>query len=177
LPFNELLEKEDIPLAYGGLVFNLIPALRERIPGHYLGETLAEAPEAVEGLISKRPQQMSVDSLTEDYQRARQAFTQKYAALIAQLATELEQEGIHPQHLIDANLPLTDNVIAALQLGDLHFLAQNMEWIKGLIRNYGIPVESLDQYVDSYQAAVREVIGEDGNVVIEYFEGLDSVAA
>ena len=177
LPFNELLEKEDIPLAYGGLVFNLIPALRERIPGHFLGETLAEAPEMVEGLISKRPKQISVDPPTEDYQRARQAFTQQHAALIARLANNLEMEGIHPQYLTDANIHFTEDVIAALQLGDLNFLAQNMAWVKGLIKNYGIPVESLDLYVEKFQDAVKHVMGEEANVVSTYFAQLDSVAA
>jgi DNA-binding transcriptional MerR regulator len=177
LPFNELLEKEDIPLAYGGLVFNLIPALRERIPGHFLGETLAEAPETVEGLLSKRPDRVSTTPLSEDYQRAHLAYTQKHATLIAQLTANIQQEGIDPQHLTDANLHLTDDVIAALQLGDIHFLAQNLEWVRGLIRNYGIPVETLDHYIETYLEVVDKVINKDAKVVSEYFAGLNSVVA
>ena len=66
------------------------------------------------------------------------------------------------------------DVIAALQLGDLHFLAQNMEWARGLIKNYGIPDESLDRYINSYIQAIHNVIGTDGEVVVDYFENLEA---
>ena len=44
--------KEQVPLAYGGLIFNLLPALRQRIPGHFLGEQLEAAPQRVESLMT-----------------------------------------------------------------------------------------------------------------------------
>jgi DNA-binding transcriptional MerR regulator len=172
LTFSDLLAPREIPLAYGGLVFTLIPELRERIPGHFLGETLAKAPDAVEELLSKRPKPTQAPTPPEAYHRAHTAFTERHAALIAQLAEDFAQEGIHPQHLVDANLHLTEDVIAALQLGDLQFLAQNMEWVKGLIKNYGIPVASFDRYIAAYQQAIRDVLGDDGLVVIDYFENL-----
>jgi hypothetical protein len=172
LTFSDLLASRDIPLAYGGLVFTLIPELRERIPGYFLGETLTEAPDSVEQLLIKRPTPKQAPTPSEAYLRALATLTERHAALIARLATNLEQEGIHPRYLTDANLHLTEDVIAALQLGDLHFLAQNMEWVKGLIKNYGIPTDSLDRYMSSYQQALKDVMGEDGDVVIEYFEAL-----
>ncbi len=177
LPFSEMLAREDIPLAYGGLVFNLIPKVREHIPGHFLGETLGQAPDVIEALISTRPKKIATAALSEAYQRALAAFTQKHTALIAQVSADLVREDVHPQHLTEANLHLNEDVIAALRLGDLHFLAQNMEWVKGLIKNYGIPVELLDRYVKTYLDAVRVVMGDDGEVVLQYFDDLDPVAA
>lgn len=174
--FHEILGPKDIPLTYGGRVFNLIPELRDHIPGHFLGESLSEASDTVEALLSKHPKSAPIPPLATNYLAAHAAFTEKHAALIAQLARDLQQEGIHPQHLTDANLHLTEDVIAALQLGDLHFLAQNMEWTRGLIRNYGIPDESLDQYINSYKQAIHNVIGTDGEVVIDYFENLEASA-
>jgi DNA-binding transcriptional MerR regulator len=173
LPFHEVIANEDIPLAYGGLVFNFVPEIRERIPGHFLGESLNDAPDAIEELLSKRPKRIEPIPLSGSYQRAHRAFDEKHAALIAHLATELDQEGIPPQHLTHANLRLTEDVIAALHLGDLQFLARNLAWAKGLIKNYGIPVESLDRYIQTYQDAVEKVIGDDGDVVLTYFSELD----
>jgi DNA-binding transcriptional MerR regulator len=174
--FSDILADFEIPMSYGGRVFNLIPELRQRISGHFLGETLNNAAEVVESILSKRPEPIPPTALPADYQRAHKAFTHKHAALIAQLAEELDLEGIQPQHLTDANLHLTEDIIAALQLGDLHFLANNMEWVKGLIKNYGIPQDALDRYVDTYLKAVRNVMEDDGGIVIEYFKELDQVA-
>jgi DNA-binding transcriptional MerR regulator len=175
LSFHPILEQADIPFAYGGLVFNLIPDLRDRIPGHFLGETLVEAPDAVEDLISQRPKHIAGSPVKQDYQQAYEKFTQKQAALRARVEADLSLEGIEPQYLTDANIHLTSDVIAALRLGNLDFLTQNMGWVKGLIQNYGIPAEVLDRYVDTYQAAVKKVIGDDGKVVSDYLEHLDSV--
>ena len=176
LTFADLLANADIPLAFGGLVFNLIPELRTRIPGHFLGETLDEAPDAAEQLLGRQPKQVEVAPPSKRYLNAQQAFTEKHAALIAELSYELGQEGIPTKNLTDANLHLTEDVIAALQLGDLHFLARNIDWVKGLIVNYGIPSESLDRYVEKYRAAVVKVMGDDGEVVSKYFEELSAIA-
>lgn len=35
-------------LAFGGLIFNLLPDLRERLPGHFLGESLDNIVHSVE---------------------------------------------------------------------------------------------------------------------------------
>ena len=37
LEMARLLQERRIPLAYGGRIFNNIPAIRQRIPGHFLG--------------------------------------------------------------------------------------------------------------------------------------------
>ena len=177
LLFGELLALQNIPMAYGGRVFNLVPTLRERIPGHFLGENLADAPDVIEALLAKHPKVAPTVSPSDDYRRAQAVFTQKYAALIARLADVLVQEQVDPQHLTGANLHLTQDIIAALQLGDLHFLGQNMAWIKGLIKNYGIPAVSLDRYIESYLKAVEQVMGKDGKVVSDYFNNLNSNTA
>jgi hypothetical protein len=52
-----------------------------------------------------------------------------------------------------------------------------MNWVRGLIKNYGIPVDALDRYIETYQDAVHEVMGDDGKIVLEYFNELSSVAA
>jgi methanogenic corrinoid protein MtbC1 len=40
LDLADLLSVEEIPLAYGGRIFNTLPELQERIPGHFLGPNL-----------------------------------------------------------------------------------------------------------------------------------------
>jgi DNA-binding transcriptional MerR regulator len=174
LAFSQLLESEDIAFAFGGLVFNHTPGIRERLPGHFLGETIAEAPDVIEGLLSKNLAYDQVAPPSPDYLQAYVAFRERQAELMARLAADFDQEGINSQHLADANLHLTEDVIAALQLGDLRFLTQNMKWVKGLVKNYGISVDSLDRYVENFQEAVRDVMGEEAKVVLDYFEAVDA---
>ena len=52
LQVAHVLQQEGVGLAYGGLVFNLVPDLRRRIPGHFVGERLDLAPQMVERLIT-----------------------------------------------------------------------------------------------------------------------------
>ena len=45
------LKKLGTPISYGGLVFNRIPELRQRIPAHFLGESMTEGMERIEQLL------------------------------------------------------------------------------------------------------------------------------
>jgi hypothetical protein len=45
------LQSQGIPLAYGGLIFNRVPRLRERIPGYFLGESLEDTLHLIERLV------------------------------------------------------------------------------------------------------------------------------
>src|SRR5512143_3536763 len=45
------LQRLKIPLAYGGGVFNRLPALRRRVAGHFLGESLGELTGAAQGIL------------------------------------------------------------------------------------------------------------------------------
>ena len=46
------LADKGVQVAYGGRVFNTTPALREHIPGHFLGESLEASLDSIERLLS-----------------------------------------------------------------------------------------------------------------------------
>ncbi|TFH33979.1 MAG: MerR family transcriptional regulator [Anaerolineales bacterium] len=177
LPFSEIVGSKDIHFAFGGRIFNLIPELRDHIPGHFLGESLAQGLDELEQQLSRRPKQVQARSKSTEYQKAETVFTQQQAALIARLSVDLHPEGIRPHDLTRTHLQLTESVIAALELGNLHFLAQEMDWFLGLEKQYAVPVGSLDAYIRGYQQAAQAVMGSDAQIVLDYLEGLISPVA
>ena len=60
----------DVPLAYGGYVFNAVPDLTRRIPGHFLGEALERVPFVIEQLIQSPPPLPENEPVSDAYQAA-----------------------------------------------------------------------------------------------------------
>ncbi|MBK8932026.1 MAG: MerR family transcriptional regulator [Chloroflexi bacterium] len=52
---GEFLRQKGISLAFGGRIFSLTPALRNRISGHFLGEKLDTAVQAITTILDRRP--------------------------------------------------------------------------------------------------------------------------
>jgi hypothetical protein len=44
-----------VKVAFGGLIFNLVPELQKRIPGHFLGTRLEDTPHVVENIVKFSP--------------------------------------------------------------------------------------------------------------------------
>ena len=63
----QILKNARVPLAYGGRIFNLIPSLRQRIPGHFLGERLELAPRAAEQLLTGSVSLPETEAVADEY--------------------------------------------------------------------------------------------------------------
>jgi hypothetical protein len=162
------LQEKQVPLAFGGAVFNYIPGLRYRVPGHFLGETLEEAVEAVESFI-KSPQDLpQTTAVSEIYKEAVTHFRANRAAIEAKIWAQLKDSGISQVHLSVANMRLARSIVAALTLGDADFLGNDIEWVKGLLENYHLPTKQLHQYLDAYHAAATATLGQAGRPVLKW---------
>ena len=161
----ELLRGEKVPLAYGGLIFNLLPTLRRRVAGHFLGETLGAAPQAVESLMTAPHPVPVADEIPATYRKALSRFLERQARIEAQLVQELDGVGLAYQHLTMANQEMGLNIAAALAFGDTHFLGTDLEWVRGLLRNYQVPEGTMSSYLHAYYQAAAEQLGKDDPVV------------
>ncbi|HET7089416.1 MAG TPA: MerR family transcriptional regulator [Anaerolineae bacterium] len=162
LDMAHLLRREKVALAFGGLIFNRVPGLRDRIPGYFLGETLEEAPQAVERIMeSPLPAPAAAPALPEhraalvDY-RARRA--QIEADVLNNIAPEVRQHN----YLDVATANLAHEIEAALILGDMEFLDSDIAWIEGLLISHGIPPSVLHYFLDAYRQAVESHMGSVG---------------
>lgn len=170
-----VLQQEQVLLAYGGLVFNLLPPLRNRIAGHFLGEVLEAAPQVVESLMTAPRPVPAAEKISEAYRQALDRFQERQALIEAHLVQELGRTGLAHNHLIMANRELSLNIGAALALGDMDFLGTDIEWVRGLLKNYRVPDEALYDYLGAYhQVATVELGGESlvvdwlGELISEY---------
>lgn len=164
----QVLQQSKVPLAYGGLIFDLLPTLRERIPGHFLGEHLKAVPQRVESLLAA-PRPVPVpQAISEEYLRALEHFQERQGLVETRVIQAQNGAGYAHNHLAMANRELSLNIGAALALGDIDYLGTDIEWVTGLLRNHRLPVEALYGYLDAYRQSIGEHLDERGQLIIDW---------
>ena len=168
------LQPAEVPLAYGGLVFNLSPGLRRRMAGHFLGEQIEAAPQMVESLMTTPRPAPAPDAIPPEYLRALDHFQERQTIVEAGVVQELNLADYAPDHLALASRELSLNIGAALALGDMDALATDIEWVAGLLRNHRLPVEALYDFLDAYQTTATEQLDERGYPITDWLGTLVS---
>ena len=168
----QALHQQDIAVAYGGLVFNLLPELRSRIAGHFLGEQLEQVPQVVESLMVVPRPAPEREEVPDRYREAGEHFRDRQGLIEAQIVQGLIPSGIPSNHLAVANRELGLNIGAALALGNMAFLGTDIEWVDGLVKNYRMAEESLDAYLQAYCRAARNQLDERGEPIVAWLESL-----
>jgi DNA-binding transcriptional MerR regulator len=171
-----ILKDLRVPLAYGGRIFNLIPSLRQRIPGHFLGERLELALKVAEQLLTSSASLPKAEAVSDEYAQALDTFRLNQTLLDAEVWRKLQALGIRAEHLSIANEALSRNVAAALMLGDIDFLCTDIAWVEGLLDNQGIPRDTLGRYVHAYRQAAESHLKGAGRPIVEWLTKLDSNA-
>jgi MerR family transcriptional regulator, light-induced transcriptional regulator len=166
----EVLQREEIPLAYGGRIFNLIPKLREHIPGHFLGEQLDQAPQVVERLLTARRPMPDAKPISVSCGQAREHFRDRQGLIDAELAQSVTQLDMGPWHLALANREFGHNIEAALLLGDMDYLDKNLEWAEGLIENWELPPMVLPRYLEAYRRAAAKHLDARAQPILDWFD-------
>lgn len=166
LEMARFLQAQQMRLAYGGRVFNRLPALRQRIPGHFLGEDLVAA-------VNNMPKFLSTPSpaptpVPDSYKQALEEFDRRHRALEAEVWQILQREGWTQRHLAVANLHLLQNIRAALTLGDMNLADQEMAWVRQLLANNQLPPHLLGRYVTVYYQVARKQLDSAGRPLVDW---------
>ncbi len=174
LSVAQLLQTIDVPLAFGGAVFNQLPDARARIPGHFLGEDLAQAPERIKALLDDLPPSPTVAPQPLAMSTALDRFQEQRAFIEAYVHQEVQDEALTTAILANANEDLGNNIEAALQLGDLDLLWANMAWVQGLLVNfhYRMPEALMRHYLTTYRDGADRYLGEPGRLVVHWLSRL-----
>lgn len=170
LEVANLLLRIRVPLGYGGLIFNLSPAARATIPGHFLGEQLEVATKTVERLLFEPTMPAPAGNISYDYARALAHFQARQAHLEAWLWEQLPNGNIPHRYLTAANKHFGNHILAALTLGNIGLLEQALSWVEGFLPNYNHPFKqhALTNYLQTYHQAATQTLGDDGRVVVEW---------
>lgn len=172
LEVAHFLQEQDIPLAYGGSVFNLLPDLRDRIPGYFLGERIQDAPSVVEQVVSSPPPLPTVKAASEEYRKALHHYRERQGLIDTQMWQSMQSTGTTYDHLNTANAHWGLNITSALSLGYMEFLGADIEWARGLPSYHGLPGELLNRYLENYYQAAKTHLDERGAPVVNWLARL-----
>jgi hypothetical protein len=151
-------------------VFNLLPELHTRIPGHFLGERLELVPQIVQQFLSTPPP--PAQDASNAYRQALTHYRQRQALIETELRQLLRPDGLRTDHLNTANTHLELNIIAAMSLGEMDLLRADIDWVEGLLNNHGLPSDLLPRYLKAYSQAAKTHLDERGAPLVTYLADL-----
>jgi MerR family transcriptional regulator, light-induced transcriptional regulator len=163
------LQEHHIPLAYGGLIFNRVPEVRQHIAATFLGESLEAASDKVEQLVQS-PAFLIPIQVNEKFQALAQSFRLSRPLIENELYAALQKEGVQIGTIEEVNNFLGSELSAALDLGDPAFIEGELIWINGLLTSHHLPVEQLRTYLGEYSRCVHNILGVDGNPITQWID-------
>jgi hypothetical protein len=167
-----LLQTLGVPTAFAGRVFNLLPELRDKIAGTYLGEEIKGAPGAIDQLLVHPP--MPGRRIQSGPVREAQSFREAQPQIEANVQKRFASEALPARHLITANRFLGAALGAALDFRNVKYLEADIEWVRVLLRGQGFPEASLRDYLLAYAQAVRRVMRDEAGEIAGWMEDYGS---
>ena len=153
------LQREGVPLAFGGRIFNRLPMLHTRIPGHFLGPSLQLAPQSVEGLMVTPHLTPALEPISEAHSQALTHYREHQLLIEADLM-KLRPDFLQQTWSFIANRELARNIAAALRLGDINFVDDSIDWVAGMTRSGHVTAEVMDGYLSAYLQAAKTHLDE-----------------
>jgi DNA-binding transcriptional MerR regulator len=169
------LKEIDIPLAFGGWVFEHIPGLAGRIPGHYLGGDVSGAISKVENLLAGSIPQIAYEQSRDDFSETISHFTEMKHRIGDETLNKMRSDsgkGVSVNNIQIANEFLSQEITAALSLGDLSFVRSDIEWAENLIINHGIPGRTLSDYLLAYYETAQIHLDEPGEPILDWLASI-----
>jgi hypothetical protein len=168
----KFLHAEKVPFAYGGLIFNLLPGLKDRIPGYFLGESLDGIVQTIEHILISSPEIPNVLTVPDEYQQAAAHFKEYQPIIAAKMWEQFQLNGMKENHLEIANDFLAQDIHAGLNLGDMNFLEHEIDWLAGLLQTHDLPRELFSNYLTLYKQAVEANLDERGQPIVDWLNSI-----
>jgi excisionase family DNA binding protein len=171
LEMSQVFQETRMPLAFGGLIFNRVPALREHIPGYFLGEDLQSGVAQVEKWLTTPSPIMPVveaKQADESYKQAKTHFQEQRGMIEAGVWQELRNSNGLLDLLPNVNGYLARYINAALTLGDMNFLNEDMAWIEELLRHYSLPDTLMQRYLEVYHQVTNNYLDKRGAPIVQW---------
>jgi DNA-binding transcriptional MerR regulator len=166
LEMARFLQQEGIPLAFGGRIFDRLPALRARIPGHFVGSGLEQAHRSVEELMTAPRPTPLPEPIAETCRQALGHYREHRLRIEADLAQRPDL--LREPWFTTINRRLARDIIAALTLGDIDLVDDSIDWLTELNSDGHVPVETLDDYLDAYYQAAQKHLDERGAPIVNW---------
>jgi len=172
LSVAHLLHGWGFTFAYGGLVFNRIPSLRNRIPAHFLGETLAASLPIIVSLISGSQNLPLINDVTDTGYSLPSRYLESRPRIELIMIDDMLKYGLSIDQVSDVNTYLGDRIKAALAFSDPALIEPELEWLRDLFSTRKLPVDLLAHYLDHYSQALQKEVGADGETIVRWMKTL-----
>ena len=162
------LSSQDIPVAFGGRIFNVHAGLPANISGVHLGQDLPAALDGIEVILAKRIRLPQIKAISPDHIAAHQAFVSKRTQIELTLRESIEPLSIAPDDIRTGIHFLGENITAALQLGDMSYVSSEVDWLKSLLQFHEAQPQQLIHFMQAYSEAVNKNINGQGEPIFEW---------
>lgn len=162
------LSGKKIRVAFGGRIFTIHQEIANSIPGFFLGNTLSEAVENIEVILSEKVKPYQPKGISPRYTAAHDAFVAKRGQIEMTLRQLLEPLSIPPEDMRTGIYFLGENITAALQLGNMSHVSTEVEWLRTLLKAHDAPPPQLIHFMEKYSQAVNQNINGQGKPITEW---------
>lgn len=159
------LTSQKVNTAFGGRIFSLRESMIDHIPGHYLGKSLELSIQEVEEVLKGKKTNRELKTASQKYMVALHAFVAKRSQIESTIKEHIQPLMVAPENLNTGIHFLGNNIVAALQLGDLDHLSEEIEWLKSLLHIHESQAQALPYFMKSYSDAVDEHINGQGEPI------------
>jgi MerR family transcriptional regulator, light-induced transcriptional regulator len=165
----ELSDKE-IPVAFGGRIFNIHPDLAKSISGFFLGAHLPDAVENIEASLRRKWKPNEPAAPSRSYVDAHRAFLANQWMIEMTFEQLLDSRTRSLEHIKTRMHFLSENIAAALQLGDISHVTSEIEWLKGLLHTHIGESAPLTYFLETYAQAVNQTMNSRGKFISEWLD-------
>jgi hypothetical protein len=149
-----------VPIGFAGGVFNSLPAIRSRIPGFFLGESVDTAPSVVDSLLSYPRAALPVGPLPIESGLALEQFRRRRASIEAELVEAAATNGFPSWRIADASAEFAGQMEAALALGDVSLLDGSLAHLEHALNLSALGEDALPGFLHAYLQVAEERLNE-----------------
>jgi methanogenic corrinoid protein MtbC1 len=165
----------NVPVAFGGRIFNYSPDLITQIPGYFLGEDLQKAITAVENLLLSPLQPLEYHAEVNRFADTIDNYIERKPLIEVQVLHKMadKYKDLYPERIFqEVNNFLSQDILAALFLGDMNLLGSNVEWVKNLLGYRELSQDLISDYLEAYAGAARSHLPETGRPITAWLEAI-----
>lgn len=164
------LTAHNIQVGFGGRIYNLQPALIRRTNGHYLGATLDASMDEIQACLTRPTKNPAVEEPSNEHSTALEYFKSHRQQIEVTLFQSIRRNNFNSESMETSTQFLGDNLIAALQLGDLSLMDGEIDWVRSLLKSKDIPEQVLNAYMQLFADAVSQNINGAGKPITNWLE-------
>jgi len=181
LDMAHILRQAKVDLAFSGLIFHQQSILQQKIPGQYLGHDFDTAIYTIQQYLEQEKSSnmyrliMSEQNVIQNPLESRvchQAmvhYRERYHRIEADVWEKVSGLGIERKHLMDANINMERDIMAALNLGDINYFTLDLDWLeKFFVSRYQVAEHAILNYFKAYLKACQTHLDTPGYVITEW---------